>query len=532
MKESKKYTYSDFSTAKLYLAKADKIAHQLNDKNAIADVEFQFAANYYIFGSYDVALKHYIKAAQIYDAQNNRLGVAKCLMGQGIILQSYDRDEEALKKFKKSIAICRALKNHSFVIKNLLNMGVSQANLNLYNEAYESFTESLKLSRKLKFEEDSQMAMNKLANTHYVKNHLDSAVYYYQKVLNDKVKPNLWEEAYALSGLSEVYLKKGDYPAAIDFGLKGFEKAKTVKAKWDIARSAEILSNIYRKKNDYKSAYEYLKINKRYNDSLYAESRIKAVNILQLEAKESENEKLAAKAETAQQKLNNTRIFVGFVIILLVSLSIFTYYYYQYTKQRGEFFKEIAIKNREIQSQQSMITAQNIALEELNQTKNKMFSVISHDLKTPINSLIQVIELNKQNDLTKEEQDFIFEQLQKQVKGTSLVLNNLLHWANSQIDGTSVHFEKIILNQITEESISSFYAEVVKKKVSFNHNYNEDIFIKADIGQTRIIIQNIIANAIKFAPINSRIDIFYSSDKRNTKRFTSKTLEMVLTRVK
>jgi signal transduction histidine kinase len=156
-------------------------------------------------------------------------------------------------------------------------------------------------------------------------------------------------------------------------------------------------------------------------------------------------------------------------------------------------------------------------LEELNQTKNRIFSILSHDLKTPINSLIQVIELNKQNDLTKEEQLFVFEKLQKQVEGTALVLNNLLRWANSQIDGTSIIFEKIALNQIAEESISSFYAEVAKKKVSFEHSYNNDIFIKADIGQTRIIIQNIIANAVKFAPLNSHIEIFYSSDNHYQK---------------
>jgi signal transduction histidine kinase len=258
-------------------------------------------------------------------------------------------------------------------------------------------------------------------------------------------------------------------------------------------------------------------INKKYNDLLFAESKIREVNILQLEAKEAENEKLEAKAEAAQQKLNNIRIFVGCIILLFLSLSIFTFYYYKYNKQRGKFYKEIDIKNREIESQQSLITSQNIVLEELNQTKNRIFSILSHDLKTPINSLIQVIELNKQNDLTKEEQLFVFEKLQKQVEGTALVLNNLLRWANSQIDGTSIIFEKIALNQIAEESISSFYAEVAKKKVSFEHSYNNDIFIKADIGQTRIIIQNIIANAVKFAPLNSHIEIFYSSDDQYQK---------------
>ncbi len=514
LKESKKYTYFDFNKAKFYLVKAERVAKKLNDKNLIADVIYNFGSNYYIIGSYDIALQNYIKAAEIYDSENNKIGLAKCLMGKGLIQQGFGRDKEALKNFKKSITICRALNDKKFIVKNLLNIGISQTNLNEYDEAYKSFQESLKLSVKNKSTEDSQMSMNKLANIHYIKNNVDSTIYYYQKVLTDNVKPNLWEEAYALSGLSEAYLKKGDYQKAINYGLRGYNSAKIVRAKWDIARSAEIISKIYSQQNNFESAYHFLRINKIYNDSLYAESKIKEVNILQLEAKEAENERLIAKAEIAQQKLNNTRIFVGFIFFLLIALLIFIYQYYKYTSQKGKFFKEIEIKNRDIQSQQSMITAQNIALEELNQTKNKIFSILSHDLKTPINSLIQVIELNKQNDLTKEEQTFIFDQLQKQVEGTSLILNNILNWANSQIDGTTVHFEKIALNQIIEESISSFYAEVIKKKVSFNHDKEETIFIKADIGQTRIIIQNIIANAIKFAPLNSHIDIHYTSDDK------------------
>lgn len=517
LQESKKYSYTDFQKAKLYLYKADKIARSSQNKNSIAEVMLQLGANYYINGSYDIALKNYIKAAVICQAESNKLGLAKALMGQGLIQQVYGRDKEALKKFQKSIAICRILNNEQYTVKNLLNIGVSQSNLNQFEEAYLSFSESLKLSEQHQLTNDAQMARNKLANIHFIKNNLDSATYYYQKVVNDSQKPNLWEEAYALSGLSETYLKAGNYSKAEDYGLRGFKAAKIVGAKWDIARSSEILSKVYYQQNDFKSAHHYLMINKTYNDSLFAESKIREVNILQLEAKEAENEKLEAKAEAAQQKLNNIRIFVGFIILLLLSLSIFTYYYYKYNKQRGKFYKEIDIKNREIESQQSLITSQNIVLEELNQTKNRIFSILSHDLKTPINSLIQVIELNKQNDLTKEEQVFVFEKLEKQVEGTALVLNNLLKWANSQIDGTNIYFEKIALNQITEESISSFYAEVAKKKVVFHHNYKDDIYIKADIGQTRIIIQNIIANAVKFAPLNSRIEIFYSSDNQYQK---------------
>ena len=257
-----------------------------------------------------------------------------------------------------------------------------------------------------------------------------------------------------------------------------------------------------------------LEINKKYNDSLYAESKIKGINILQLEAKEAENQKLSAKAEIAQQKLNNTRIFVGFIFFLLISLLIFIYQYSKYTTQKEKLYKQIDAKNKEIESQQSMIISQNSALEELNQTKNKLFSVLSHDLKSPMNSLLQVIELNKDEDLTKEEQAVIYEHLHKQVEGTSLMLNNILSWASSQIDGAKVKLEKVELNQIIEETVNSLYRDAFKKKISFLHDKKDIHFVNADIGQARIILQNILANALKYAPLNSKIEIFYSEENK------------------
>lgn len=514
LRESKNHSFSNFNKAKFYLAKAEKVAKKLNDKNLIADVIYNYGSNYYINGSYDIALQNYIKAEEIYDFQNNKLGVAKCLMGKGIIQQGFGRDKEALKNFNKSIVICKKFNDKKFTTKNLLNIGVSQTNLALYNEAYISFKEALQLSLKNKFSEDSQMAMNKLANIHFKKNNLDSTLYYYQKVLTDTIKPNLWEKAYALSGISEVFLKKGDYQKAIEYGLKGLETAKKVGAKWDISRATEILSKIYSQQNDYKNAYLYLEINKKYNDSLYAESKIKEINILQLEAKEAENEKLIAKTEITHQKLNNTRIFVGFIFFLLISLLIFIYQYSKYTNQKEKLYKQIDAKNKEIESQQSMIISQNSTLEELNQTKNKLFSVISHDLKSPINSLLQVIELNKDEDLTKEEQAVIYEHLHKQVEGTSAMLNNILSWASSQIDGAKVKFEKVELNQIIEETVNSLYRDAFKKKISFIHDKKDIHFVNADIGQARIILQNILANALKYAPLNSKIEIFYSEEDK------------------
>lgn len=514
IKEAKIYSYTDFKRAENCLNKAAKIADQLKDKNLIAEVIFNRAANHYIIGSYDVALKNFLEASELFESKNNQLGIAKCLMGKGIILQGIGRDKEAIENFTKSIAICRKIKNDKFTTKNLLNLGVSYINLKNYNEAYKKFSESLKISKKNAQIDDYHMGLNKLGQVHFFKKNLDSALYYYKKVIDDSDKPNLWEVSFAVSGIAETYLEKGNYPEAINYGLNGYQSAVKVQAKWDIARAAEIVSRIYRKQNDFKNAYNYLEIHKIYNDSLYADSKIKHINIMQLEAKEAENQKLSAKAEIAQQKLNNTRIFVGFIFFLLISLLIFIYQYSKYTTQKEKLYKQIDAKNKEIESQQSMIISQNSALEELNQTKNKLFSVLSHDLKSPMNSLLQVIELNKDEDLTKEEQAVIYEHLHKQVEGTSLMLNNILSWASSQIDGAKVKLEKVELNQIIDETVNSLYRDAFKKKISFLHDKKDIHFVNADIGQARIILQNILANALKYAPLNSKIEIFYSEENK------------------
>lgn len=510
--ESKKLVYSDFKQAETHLLKAEKFAKKQHDSNRLAEVLYNYGSSYYVIGSYDLALKKYIKASELFSNQNNELGIAKCIMGKGLIQQGFGRDIEALKNFNQSIIVCKKHKDNKFVVKNLLNSSVSYINLKQYSKAYKSLQKSLQISIKNHFENDKHLAMNKIAQIHFHNQQIDSALYYYEKVINDVAKPNLWEQAFAYSGIAETYHAKGVIQKAVENGLKGFQIATQTQAKWDIARAAEILSKIYFEKNDFKNAYSYLEKSKQINDALYADSKLNQINFLQLEAVEAEKKKLETKTEIAQQKLLIIQIFVGFIFILLISLLIFIFQYSKYTKQKEKLYREIDIKNKEIETQQSMIVAQNTALMELNQTKNKLFSVLSHDLKSPINSLLQVIELNKEDDLSKEELDVIYDHLHKQVEGTSLMLNSILSWASSQIDGAKVNFEKVNLNQVVEETINSFYREAFKKKIIFTHEAQNLHFSFSDIGQTKIILQNIMANALKYAPLDSKIEIYYTEE--------------------
>lgn len=512
LEESKKQVYSDFKAAKKSLVKAEAIAKKSKDPNLIADVAHNYAASYYIVGTYDVALQKFIEALSLYEETDNKLGIAKCLIGQGLIQQGIGRNKEAIKLFQKANTIIKELNDTVLESKVYLNIGISQIELKEIDESYDNFHKSLKLAVQNKDSNMEHLSQNRLGNLHYLRNDLDSSVYYYKKVL-DANQANQWEKSFANTGLSEVYIKKGDYKKAEEYGLKGFEAAKNTQAKWDIARAAEILSIAYKNDHNYELAFKYLAICKSYNDSLFNDAKLKEINLLQLKRKEAENEKLVAKNEAAQHKLKNTRLFSVSVILFMLYLLTIIYQYTKNNKVREKLYSELELKNQDIESQQMLITAQNHNLSELNQTKNKLFSILSHDLRSPIASIQQVLGLLREGEISSEELKVLAEHLITQVDSTSIMLNNILHWSMTQLDGAKINKENIDLEKVVKDSIAGLNLMAKAKEIKFIHtNSEKDTVVDADKGHVQIILNNLLSNAIKFTPIAGTIEIRYSED--------------------
>jgi len=512
LEESKKQVYSDFKAAKKSLVKAEVIAKKSKDPNLIADVAHNYAASYYIVGTYDVALQKFMEALSLYEETDNKLGIAKCLIGQGLIQQGIGRNKEAIKLFQKANTIIKELNDTVLESKVYLNIGISQIELKEIDDSYDNFHKSLKLAVQNKDSNMEHLSQNRLGNLHYLRKDLDSSVYYYKKVL-DASQANQWEKSFANTGLSEVYIEKGDYKKAEEYGLKGFEAAKNTQAKWDIARAAEILSIAYKNDHNYELAFKYLAICKSYNDSLFNDAKLKEINLLQLKRKEAENEKLVAKNEAAQHKLKNTRLFSVSVILFMLYLLTIIYQYTKNNKVREKLYSELELKNQDIESQQMLITAQNHNLSELNQTKNKLFSILSHDLRSPIASIQQVLGLLREGEISSEELKVLAEHLITQVDSTSIMLNNILHWSMTQLDGAKINKEDIDLEKMVKDSIAGLNLMAKAKEIKFIHtNSEKDTVVDADKGHVQIILNNLLSNAIKFTPIAGTIEIRYSED--------------------
>ncbi len=513
LEESKKNIYTDFPKAKLYLEKADFFAHQSKNKDLIADVAHNYGGTYYNLGSYDIAMKKFMQALSIYESTNNKLGISKCLMGQGLVQQGIDRNEEAIKLFRRAIVLNKQTRNQVLLSKNLLNIGISEIELNKKESAYKNFMLSYKMAISNKDFEMQHFALNKLGSIHYLRNNLDSSIYYYKKLISDINKPNNWELSFAYTGLSEAFLKKGDYKSAEKYGFQGFNMAEKVEAKWDIAKASGVLAEVLNAEGKFEEAYKYLKINKIYNDSLFDETKLQQINLLQLKTTESQNEKLSTLNEVSEQKLKYGRIAVISMVLLLLFLLIILYQYYRNTKFKQKLYEELERKNIDIKNRKALITSQNRTLSDLNHTKNRLFSILSHDLKSPIASIRQVLELLEFGNITDEEMKIITEHLMIQVEGTSRLLNNLLHWSMTQLDGARTNREDLVLEDILQDSMGAMLLMIENKEIEIVRLYSKnDEKIRADKGHVHVILNNLLSNAIKFTPKRGRIEIKYSED--------------------
>ncbi|MFD1292890.1 sensor histidine kinase [Lutibacter holmesii] len=153
----------------------------------------------------------------------------------------------------------------------------------------------------------------------------------------------------------------------------------------------------------------------------------------------------------------------------------------------------------------------NLELQKLNESKNKLFSIIAHDLKGPLGNLQQIGELlwkdEEAHKIDNKTKKILTENIYKTSKKTFNLLDNLLKWASTNSGNIEVNATKINLKNIIEEIISFYKTNTMVKNITIEHQLNNDILVLADYNMIHTIIRNLISNAIKFTPKDGKIEI-------------------------
>ena len=189
----------------------------------------------------------------------------------------------------------------------------------------------------------------------------------------------------------------------------------------------------------------------------------------------------------------NTMFFSTIGLLLLLTGGVYVY---------GQ-----KVKNAKI------ILSQKEKLDLLNATKDQLFSIVSHDLRSSVNALktsntklTSSLESKNYDELDK-----LLHQNSAIANGTYSLLDNLLHWALLQTQQLYFHKDSVHLFSIVQQIEYSYKPLLLEKTIAFENEVSKNCFIFVDLDSLKIILRNLLDNAIKFSPENSSIR-FYSLD--------------------
>jgi len=510
-----KYTFDKPDSAVIYGQQALTLAKQIKDERGEGTAYNNIAKAYYILGNYYLSLIASDKAMVVNQKTGYKSGIAGAYNNKGLIYLAQDRMADAIPEFSKALKFNEQIKDSARIAANYFNIGLSYDEIKVYDKAFIYLKKALEVAQSVKEWHIKLMALNRIGEVYFHTKDHKSALKYFTLARNFKLYQDSWEKGFTYGGLAESYYALGRYSEAITNAQKSLTIARNMKANWDAERAANILSKSYAAAGDYKNAYDYQALEKAYSDSLFNEAKDKEVNYLHLQEKKAENAKLIKQNELASHANDLNRMVILLVSLLAVFLIVVVMLLEKSRKHKSQLNKELNDLNKAIALQKEAISAQSEVLLDLNHTKDQVFSVLGHDLRSPFASILQALELIHYGDLTAEEQDLVFQDFHRQVTQVTAMINNLLTWANSQQDGISTNFEKVNLTNTVDEIVSVYNYFAKSKDQQLSHSCNNEVLIEADLNHVRIIIQNILGNAIKFTPQSGTVNIFYTQTENS-----------------
>jgi len=189
-----------------------------------------------------------------------------------------------------------------------------------------------------------------------------------------------------------------------------------------------------------------------------------------------------------------------FSTIFLIVLNLYLSNLQKTNKKQQELIFELELKKEKIKENQRK-------LKELIATKDKLFSIIAHDLRSPFNSILGYIDIlfEEINESNIDKSLRYLSIIDTSAKNTLLLLDNLLEWARSQSGDLIVKSEKVNLSQIINDTIEGFIPIANSKNIKISYEKTYNIVVNTDINMLTNILRNIINNAIKFTDIGGKV---------------------------
>lgn len=495
----------DFSSSAKYNDLSLSINFQLKDTVSMAKDYNNLGQDYASFGKYDEAYFYYTQSYRLASEKKDSLSLAIALHNMAAVFKELGQFQRALDYLKLSQRYSDAIRDYEGRAYNFDEIGDIYLRKEVYDSALHALFFSLKTSRslKLKFNDLLPATMIKIAKAYLAqKDHLHALAYYdtayalYQKIDNE------FGQAQVELGRGIVYMKEKKF----DQALKLFEGSATIAHEtnsWSLEIECyEKLAKLYEELGDFKKSLGYYKQYKELEDSLFSQGMQAKLlqDQLRFETASKEDQiKALTKLEESRKSELKKQEMVRNILVVAIALTVILLFSIYRSGQRRIKINKLLLDHQEEVKKRSQ------ELEQLNQVKDKFFSIISHDLRSPINALSAILDMMDNQQIKPEEFSKLNKELRAQFNHTKTLINNLLDWALLQMDKLKIQQDKIDLKQLVEENFKLLGSLHMKEMVMINRIPTDTVCI-GDLNIVNLVLRNLILNSLKFTEEGGSIE--------------------------
>jgi signal transduction histidine kinase len=490
--------------------------------NRLAEINSQY-------GNVKLALKYQKEALKIFNSLGNPIVSTDATANLGFLEGKAGNFKAGIDLIKGSLNQYQKRKDTTGMIKAYTRLAELTELTGDLNKAVHYYAIAEKLNEGKPISDDYLALINNLGKINVKRgNHPEALSYYEIGIIKSRKSKRIKEHISFLNHAGKALDAMGNKQKAFNYHQEGLQSAKTAELPEEEARSmiaiatalknedanlsiahlktalkiaraignkelsSEIyqsLSGIYRQQSRYEEALIALEKHHYLLDSMRNAEKGHKIAVLQnsYELAESrlhiETLELTNKEKTYQRNLSLLSALA--VLIILVVLGLY-------------FFKTNRLNKR---------------LQESNHTKDKLFSIIGHDLRNPIGGITQLLAIMDEQELTAEEHQHMVSEMRKQGNVTLEILNALLNWGEAQLKGVHIKPSNFNAGTVVSKNITALRKQADDKAIVIINQAPDELMVYGDMNHFDFIIRNLLSNAIKFSLPSGKIEINAKTDK-------------------
>lgn len=513
-------------------------------------------------GQRDSAILNYQKAIAIYDSLGNYKSMGVIFNNMGIVYKDKGLYIKAINIYTQGQKCYEKANDLSGCLFISNNIGQVYLDMGDYDKAMKYFVEANEYAKQNEDLYNIANTANNIGLVYYYQKNWTKALKYFNISLEISTKQNdEWGILHTQNNIADVYLETGNYELVFEYSSPAIELSKKTNDFWGLAIAYKNIGLVFLKQNNPQKAIEYMKKameaaiieddnsllvtvynamyliqkelrqfekalaslekSKQLNDSITRKENIERVTQIQTEY-ETEKKNFEIKSLKHQNELKQIQIrkeetyrnALLVTVFLLIVIAVLLFLRFSYKRKANRILRK---QNNEIEAQARRLENLNEELQKTNATKDKLFSIIAHDLKGPFQSILGF------SDFLSWKFDTMDDTKKKEMVKNILIasseaynlLENLLNWSRTQLEKINVSPENHKLSCVVNEVIGLNQTRIIGKEITVENRIDDNIEAFFDVNMIETVIRNVLNNSIKFC--NKGDSIFFSAKTTDKK---------------